>query len=346
MLLNKMNTLSAQELAENAQDHFFDKVIFVTDDLQRVTGNLKKYCALGDWKLETKTQLTNPALKVMTDGVPTGIEFSETHATAKMGNLTLCGVQPGSGNTAYKKYFDRYGEGLCCLSELIPSERWEETLSHFKSLGLPVIQTEETSDEKTIWFDAMELIGGLLELHWSRDESLLKTPVNDRIMIQVNITTDNVDRTVAELATIYRCGPWSMGTLNNESIQDPGLLVDGELTAPEFHFQLGITRVGNIELESIQPVKGPTVYRDYIERHGVGFHHIKEIFPETPWSDTVAHFSKLGLQFCIKGQVGETCFAYLNTEHLFGFHYELGDGKEPGWIPESYKEYSYPAAGK
>ena len=161
-------------------------------------------------------------------------------------------------------------------------------------------------------------------------------------MTQINIVTDNVDRTVAELTQLLRIGPWSIGTLNNQSVTDPGLLVNGELIAPEFHFQLGISFIGNLEFEVIQPVKGPTLYHDYLEQHGCGDHHIKEVVSPEAWDETLEGYRNAGMKLSIKGQVGPTHFAYLASKALFGFIVELGDGLPADPLPDGYNEYQYP----
>ena len=148
---------------------------------------------------------------------------------------------------------------------------------------------------------------------------------------------------MAELTRILRIGPWSIGTLNNQTVTDPGLLVEGVWCVPEFSFQLGITLAGNLEFEVIQPVKGPTVYQTYLDRRGVGYHHIKEIVPLEKLRETFEGYEAKGMPLCIRGTMDITTFGYLDSEEALGFYVEIGDGLPPNALPEGYHEYLYPS---
>jgi hypothetical protein len=38
--------------------------------------------------------------------------------------------------------------------------------------------------------------------------------------------------------------------------------------------KIALTQVGNMQLELVQPVEGPSIYRDWLEEHGEGLHHM------------------------------------------------------------------------
>lgn len=140
-----------------------------------------------------------------------------------------------------------------------------------------------------------------------------------------------------------RIGPWSIGTLNNQTVTKAGLLVDGVWGEPQFSFQLGITLAGNLEFEVIQPVVGLTVYQSYLDRRGIGYHHIKEIVPLEKLDETFESYQAKGMPLCIKGTMDITTFGYIDSEEVFGFYVEIGDGLPPNTLPEGYNEYLYPS---
>lgn len=323
MLVNTDTTLTKDELAERSSGRYFDRITVATGRIPELVKNLTGLYDLKGWDC--------------------GENEIESYGRCFFENVELRLVDARDGAFPVSSYFAAKGEGLCCVRENIPAEKWESEKARYEKLGVKVIFTEKEGEDETLWLDTFDILGGYLAIHSAPFRSADEIPgSNPRHMCQINITTDDVERTVAELTALLEIGPWSIGTLNNQTISNAGLLVDGEMICPEFHFQLGITFYSNIEFEVIQPVKGPTVYRSFIDRHGVGYHHIKEVVPLEKWEETLGYYREKGLDYIIKGQVGPTSFAYLNSEKEFGFISELGDGLPADPLPEGYNEYFYP----
>jgi methylmalonyl-CoA/ethylmalonyl-CoA epimerase len=52
--------------------------------------------------------------------------------------------------------------------------------------------------------------------------------------------------------------------------------IDGKRVTEPFKFLIGISWIGEIQVELIQPVYGPMIYEAFIQKHGEGLHHFKE----------------------------------------------------------------------
>ena len=321
MLLNTACAKTAKELQESSKNRYFDCIMVVTGELDRVVENLSNQYGL----IKRTESCGEKANEVV----------------FPMGDIMLRVIQPLVGDTVFGRHLERFGGGICCVRENIPKERQEAELARYQALGIDILQSEEDETGTTCYLDTWDMFGGMIAIRFDKSPAV-RNYANDRKQTQINVVTDDVDRTVAQLTNILEIGPWSIGTLNNQTVSNPGLLVDGRMCAPEFHFQLGITFYSNIEFEVIQPVKGPTVYQEYLNRHGRGFHHIKEVIPPEQWEKTLDGYKKEGMELSIRGSVGPTSFAYLDCEKAFDFVVELGDGIPANPLPEGYDEYSYP----
>ena len=98
----------------------------------------------------------------------------------------------------------------------------------------------------------------------------------NRKIFQICLVTDDIEKTVKAWVDIYKVGPWTISTFSNETMSD--FKVGGKIVEEPFEFQIAISQIGNIEMEIIQPIKGPNIYFDFLKRKGVGLHHIKEYF--------------------------------------------------------------------
>lgn len=319
---------TAAELEELAKDKHFDQILVVVKDLDEKIGNLETIYHLDKWTQKN----------VWSD------VYQGKCASAWMKEIELKLVEPGEADTPWKAFADKYAENICCVREVVKEDRWEPDKERIKKLAgrEPWIFEDETG--VTAVFDFIGQFGGYYALHKDAAGRAFPAPeeVNDRKLIQINVTTADVDETVALLTEIVQAGPWSIGTLSNQTVSNAALLVDKKMATPEFRFQLGITLAGNLEFEVIQPVTGPTVYKTSIERRGTGYHHIKEIVPADQMQAVSDAYVENGMPLIIKGTVDITSFAYIDSEEKFGFYVEYGDGLPPNELPDGYDEYLYP----
>lgn len=319
---------TAAQLEQLSKGRLFDQIVVVVKDLAEKKKNLTEIYGLARWAEEGA--------------------FSEAYhglcASAWMNEVELKLIQPDGSHSPWQTYAARYGEGICCVREVLDEDRWHSEQARFAALGVQSIDRFVDGTGETIVYDLLDRLGGLFAIHL--DSPGRVTPPdelrNPRKLCQINITTDDVDRTAADVVELFQIGPYAIGTLDNQTVTDPGLLVDGTWCCPKFSFQLAMGVAGNLEFEIIAPTEGPTVYQSYIDRRGIGYHHIKEIIPPEKLDETFDGYLRKGMPLCIKGTMDITTFAYIDSEQKFGFYVEMGDGLPPQQLPEGYHLYIYP----
>ena len=101
----------------------------------------------------------------------------------------------------------------------------------------------------------------------------------NRKIWQVCAITDDLEATLQQWVDRLKIGPWKVRSFNNENMDWMYLehgKRGGKKVEEPWEMRIAITMVGDFEIEVIQPVKGPTIYQDWLDRHGPGLHHIKE----------------------------------------------------------------------
>ena len=86
--------------------------------------------------------------------------------------------------------------------------------------------------------------------------------------------------------------------------------------------------VGPIMVELLEPVEGPSIYKEWLDEHGEGLHHIA-VMRSTPEesAETQTHFERLGARILMEGRIGDSIhFYYLDTEPLLKVILESGSG--------------------
>lgn len=177
-------------------------------------------------------------------------------------------------------------------------------------------------------------------------------------MNKTELEVINKNRVISQIGFIYKdlekamylwvdklgIGPWKILTLSNDSVHDAKILKNKKivLNNEPFKFHCAMCRVANVQIELIQPEYGKTIYDDYLKKKGEGLHHIKELIPPERWEANLNDYEKKGMPEIFSGKIGETFYAYINTEEALGFILEFGNGVSNKKYPQQTNLRYYP----
>lgn len=89
----------------------------------------------------------------------------------------------------------------------------------------------------------------------------------------------------------------------------------------------------------MQPLYGPSILQEHLDRRGEGIHHVAFDVAERPWGDRLAAFAERGFPVSQSGRfVDQNAFAFFDTEQATGTTFETYD-IPPGFAwpePESW----------
>jgi methylmalonyl-CoA/ethylmalonyl-CoA epimerase len=87
---------------------------------------------------------------------------------------------------------------------------------------------------------------------------------------QIALVVENLEASVRAYTDQLGVGPWSAWELGPANLTN--MTYDGEPV--EFSFRHALAWSGETQLELVQPLWGPSVFAEHLERHGPGLHHI------------------------------------------------------------------------
>ena len=159
---------------------------------------------------------------------------------------------------------------------------------------------------------------------------------------QICIVTPDFDRTVSSYADSLGIGPWWINEYTPPDIKDTTFR-----GAPVKHgMKIGLAWTGEMNWEIIQPLFGPNIYSEFIEKTGGrgGVHHIGFLLEdfETGWKETIDSFISHGQTIIQEGGWRGVKWAYFEGTDPAQPQYEL-ISREPGWVrPEPMRWYPHP----
>ena len=126
---------------------------------------------------------------------------------------------------------------------------------------------------------------------------------------------------VADLAAAERSMREALGC--SAFVDLPAADLDYELRGERVRSALtiGFARSGDVQLELIQPVRGPGLHAEFLAARGGGVHHLG--FMVDDLDATLAHARALGVAKLMGGEFGALRFAYLDTVTEIGVYAEV-----------------------
>ena len=253
-------------------------------------------------------------------------------ATCRLAGLDVVWLQPVEGKNAFAEFLARHGEGIFSLNyQPLGLDALEAEVSRLAALGVGVLQRAQVPSGT----------GALTVVHLDTE------PQGKYVLGLVHGTLPGAVPT--EAAATAEGPPFpvrlSQYALVVESLQPvseywaslgfPAMDVTHPALSElryrgepgRFDQKLGWQRHGTVTWEWIEPLQGPTVYRDFLKTHGEGLHHIAFDVPDI---DAAAReWEAIGIPIVQsgawgeKGKPGSGRFAYADTSAVGGVTVEL-----------------------
>jgi hypothetical protein len=155
-----------------------------------------------------------------------------------------------------------------------------------------------------------------------------------RNVLQIGLVTRDYRRAIAGFLQLG-IGPWRVYTLGPDTVAD--MTYRGK---PSPHaMKICLATTGALEWEIIQPVQGPTIYDEFLDRRGEGVQHIAVDCAGASWAEKVARFAAQGFRVVQSGSwLGRMPYAYFATESATGTVFEIWD-EAPGFVMPEPEEW-------
>lgn len=151
--------------------------------------------------------------------------------------------------------------------------------------------------------------------------------------VEFCIVTEDHRRTMAEFCKLG-IGPWAVHTFSPETVTEQTYY--GEPS--EFAIKVCFAQYGGMIWEIMEPLWGNSIFQDFLNHRGSGFHHIAYNCNNLPWEERIKTFHERNFKLVQSGKwMGRNSFAFFDTED------GLGTVLETYHFPEDWK-YPEPEA--
>lgn len=164
----------------------------------------------------------------------------------------------------------------------------------------------------------------------------MKEKIKINKVLQIGIVVRDIQKSMELYWDIFGIGPWRILTFQPPNLKNA--IVRGK--SEPFTMKLAIAQIGNIQWELIQPLKGNSIYQEFLDQKGEGLHHIACDVGD--YDHAVTLMQEHGIGILMGGQMLTDSFAYMDTEKLLGTIVEIY--KRPAGFNPPEPEATYPPA--
>jgi hypothetical protein len=139
--------------------------------------------------------------------------------------------------------------------------------------------------------------------------------------VQVGVVVKDLDNTVRKLSEVFGIGPFRIVVQPPPDRDDIEQTYKGERV--DSAIRIAYTDLGPIELEVIEPLRGPSIWHDFLEQHGEGIQHIR--FNTTDIAAATESLAKHGIDVIHQGTgiSPGVVWSYFDTAPSMGFTIEV-----------------------
>ena len=153
-------------------------------------------------------------------------------------------------------------------------------------------------------------------------------------VLQIGVVVKDLQKAMERYWNLFGIGPWHIYTFQPPAVTNTTL----RGKPARFTMKLALTQVGNIQWELIQPLTGPSIYKEFLEQKGEGLHHVACDVGD--YDQAVAVLKKHGIGILTSGDTPVDSFAYMDTEKTLGTPLEIY--KRPADFKMPPPEATYP----
>lgn len=143
------------------------------------------------------------------------------------------------------------------------------------------------------------------------------------VIVQIGIVVPSVDAAVNNYATLLGITDWNINYVDTDHGKGRNFRVGGKEVAVKA--KIAWAKIGEIELELIEPQDDSSIYAEYLRNNGPGVHHL--MFGTDNYQHTVEEMHRHGVKRIASGELQATEFQLFDTRQMLGTISEFATGE-------------------
>jgi len=328
-----MEAKNSRQPAVEVKDKAIKQIGVVVADAVKIAKRYSEILGVGPWYFIDVA----PRDFILHGEIYRNAETGLRLALANMGRIQIELIEPQYGQSTHMSFLQEKGEGIHHVSFGVIKDH-DQLVTSLVEQGVGIEMQGLSGDTGTFTYLAtQEKLGTIFEAvnpipssaggglkpwgtYGAKGDGAVS--IEGKEIKQLGIVVDDVEKIARNYWDLMGIGPWYFLVFAPEPLADTylhGIAVD----TTQVHIKAGIAQFGELQLELLQPVKGPSTYMEFLRTRGQGIHHLS--FGERNDHDKViSGFESMGIEVEASGLLGGTItFTYLATQKDLGTIFEV-----------------------
>jgi hypothetical protein len=255
-------------------------------------------------------------------------------AIAYLGKMQLELIQPLYGPSTHMSFLKEQGEGIHHVSFGVVEDH-DRIVSSLTAKGIGIEMQGLVGEVSTFTYLATQkTLGTIFEVvnpisrRPPRPWGTFDNPEGGAINIkgkeikQLGIIVQDAEEIARNYWELFGVGPWMFIDLKPPHLTDVtlhGIAIHNDVN---LHIKAAIAQWGDLQIELLQPVKGPSTYMEFLKTRGQGIHHLSFAQIENH-DEMISGFHRMGIETESSGLLGGAItFTYLSSQKDLGTIFE------------------------
>jgi len=319
------------------------QVAVVVKDLQKSMERYWNLFGIGPWQVYTfqPPNLTHTTIRGKSE------PYTMKLALAQVGSVAFGLIQPLTGPSIYREFLQQKGEGFHHVA-VAPTYDYDSAVDVFGKWGINILMSGTWAGTTCAYMNTEKDLTAILEIYKMRPPGIARPapeatypstdaraekPEKVKEVLQIGMVVRDIQKKMNRYWEILGLGPWRIHTYAPQAGMTD-MMIHGKLEP--YSMKVAIAYVGNMTWELIEPLEGPSIYKEFLSQKGEGLHHLQCAVGN--YQQAVEALEKKGIGSMMTGTNPQGTFNYLNTEKELGIILEIFSGSPAGVraAPEGY----------
>jgi hypothetical protein len=209
-------------------------------------------------------------------------------AMANLGRIQIELLQPLYGEGTHADFLKKRGEGIHHVSFGIVDDH-DIAVSALTKQGIRIEMTGVLGGEaRFTYMDTIKDLGTIFEfvkppagdLHsvkpWGtyqpHNPGLIN--INGKEIRQLGVVVEDAEKAAKNYWDLFGVGPWYLVDFKRPYISNGALHGIAMFDGIDFHVRGALADLGDMQIELLEPVTGPSTYMEFLKNFGQGIHHV------------------------------------------------------------------------
>lgn len=219
-------------------------------------------------------------------------------------------IEPLDDESIYAEFLKEHGQGLHHIACAVSN--YDEAMAFFEKKGIGIAQGGTVFGTTYTYLDTQDSLYAPIEIYSQQPDAEKESgrpekPIFTEIL-QVAFVVKNLDEAVKKYSEVVGSEGWRILEFN-PSVVSNMIVRDKRL---DHAMRLGINKIGEVNLELIEPLDDKSIYAEFLKEHGEGFHHVACLVDD--YEQTIAFFKSKGIGIAQGGTTARNSYTYLDTQ--------------------------------